>query len=78
MHGYMFVGLGREAITFAKTETRHVFVGMGPKQYRYLGLYEAVRVDGLTVAEWDPLPEDVSGTDALVLITLPTLTAVDV
>lgn len=60
MHGFMFVGLGREATTFAQAETRNVFVGMGTKQYRYLGLYEAVRTEGLTAEEWDPLPEEVS------------------
>lgn len=60
MHGFMFVGLGRENTTYIKAETRHVFVGMGTKRYRYLGLYDAVRTDSLTLEEWGPLPEEVS------------------
>jgi hypothetical protein len=60
MHGYMFVGLGAEADTFVEPQTRHVFVSIGTKQYRYLGIYEASRVkDKLTVDEWEELPESV-------------------
>jgi hypothetical protein len=60
MHGYMFVGLGKEADTFNESEIRHVFVSIGRKQYRYLGLYEALRAkEPLTADEWEPLPENV-------------------
>ena len=60
MHGYIFVGLGKEADTFKESEIRHVFVSIGRKQYRYLGLYEALRVkEPLTADEWEPLPENV-------------------
>lgn len=61
MHGYIFVGLGREKGKFETPETRHVFVGLGAKQYRYMGFYEASMIEkGLEVDEWDPLPEHVS------------------
>jgi hypothetical protein len=60
----MFVGLGREADTFNTAETRHVFVNVGTdignKKYKYIGMYEASRVDGLTFDEWLETPEDVS------------------
>ena len=60
MHGYMFVGLGLEADTFVEPETRHLFVGIAVRQYRYLGLYEVTRVkDNLTLDEWKALPDSV-------------------
>jgi hypothetical protein len=60
MHGYIFVGLGKEVETFNKQETHHVFISIGTKQYRYLGMYEALRMkEQLPVEEWKPLPENV-------------------
>lgn len=59
MHGYMFVGLGQEVNEFNVMETRHVFVFTGTNQWRYIGIYEASRVDALTVNEWEPLQDHV-------------------
>ena len=59
MHGYMFVGLGTDAGTFVKPATRDIFVSIGTKKSRYLGLYEASRVDKLTVNEWTAFPDSV-------------------
>ncbi|KAL6310030.1 hypothetical protein BKA93DRAFT_757194 [Sparassis latifolia] len=57
-HGFMQVGLGREKDAFNEPEIRHVFVG-AKSQYYYCGKYEVVRVERLTVAEWQTLPEHV-------------------
>lgn len=55
----MFVGLGQEVNEFNVMETRHVFVFTGTNQWRYIGIYEASRVDALTVNEWEPLQHHV-------------------
>jgi hypothetical protein len=63
-HGYIFVGLGREASTFSEPETHNVFSGIkkgkDTRRFRYLGKYQAVRVNPLTVAEWQALDLKVS------------------
>ncbi|PFH54588.1 hypothetical protein AMATHDRAFT_52223 [Amanita thiersii Skay4041] len=67
-HGYMFVGLGREKDTFLEPQNYHVFVGLlkdvsyKRRQYSYVGVYRAVRVQPLTVDEWNTLSESVKTT----------------
>ncbi|GLB36266.1 hypothetical protein LshimejAT787_0305540 [Lyophyllum shimeji] len=64
-HGYMFVGLGQERTTFQEPQAGlNLFVGYSrchgrPKEYRYLGVYTAVRVANLTVGEWNTLSGEV-------------------
>ncbi|KAF8898617.1 hypothetical protein BD779DRAFT_1484828 [Infundibulicybe gibba] len=62
-HGFMFVGLGREKATFSQPEVHNLFVGStkGRRQRRYLymGMYSALRVEPLNVAEWNSLASNV-------------------
>ncbi|KAK7058861.1 hypothetical protein VNI00_001485 [Paramarasmius palmivorus] len=63
-HGYMFVGLTVDHSTFVTKERRHIFLGERKTKNKsldmtYLGLYECLRVDPLTVNEWESLSSDV-------------------
>ncbi|PCH33814.1 hypothetical protein WOLCODRAFT_62287 [Wolfiporia cocos MD-104 SS10] len=57
-HGFLQVGLGQDRARFNTPEVRHVFVGAGG-HFKYHGKYEITRVDPLSVAEWNTLPEKV-------------------
>lgn len=58
-HGYMQVGLGRDAKLFNDDgEERHVFVGTG-RFFLYCGWYHVQRVTALTAEEWATLPDKV-------------------
>ncbi|KAG6885447.1 hypothetical protein C0993_001527 [Termitomyces sp. T159_Od127] len=63
-HGYMFVGLGQEKTTFEQPHVGlNVFLGKTrsssqPKEYSYLGVYTAVRVNGLSADEWNLLSHE--------------------
>ncbi|KAJ2928897.1 hypothetical protein H1R20_g8267, partial [Candolleomyces eurysporus] len=68
-HGYIFVGLGREKDTFRVPEEHNVFVGLKKKsketrRFRYLGKYQAKRVDSLSRNEWLSLPATMRTTYA--------------
>src|SRR6267154_3818497 len=63
MSGYMFVGLGEEIHRFVQPEVHELFVGLVRTNYKLMGRYEAHRVEPLTVAEWQTLPEKVSESD---------------
>ncbi|KAJ7225404.1 hypothetical protein GGX14DRAFT_420327 [Mycena pura] len=62
-HGFMFVGLGNESETFREPEELNLFLSVPPPsgnlEVSYLGLYEAVRVEALTPAEWGTLSSTV-------------------
>ncbi|KAJ7293699.1 hypothetical protein C8J57DRAFT_1269697, partial [Mycena rebaudengoi] len=65
-NGYMFVGLGNECKSFSEPEQLNVFVSVpqassSTLQVKYLGLYEVVRVQPLTPAEWGTLSPSVQG-----------------
>ncbi|KAG0708985.1 hypothetical protein DFH29DRAFT_890000 [Suillus ampliporus] len=59
MAGYMFVGLGDEIHRFVRPEVHELFVGVARTNYKLMGRYQAHRVEPLTVAEWQTLPEKV-------------------
>lgn len=62
-------------------EIQHVFVNVGTdignKQYKYIGMYEALRVDKLTVDEWLDTPEDISSYHPLFMSVNPESSATD-
>ncbi|KAG1755160.1 uncharacterized protein EDB91DRAFT_277238 [Suillus paluster] len=61
MAGYMFVGLGDEIHRFVRPEDQvhELFVGVAKTNYKLMGRYQAHRVEPLTVAEWQSLPDNV-------------------